>query len=107
MNDKDVIKQNKVAWDRRVADGSEWTVCVSSKVIELAQKGVFNIKLTAQKPVPQDWFPIAHNIPQFIEHVGDLQRPLEHCVFFKETKQHLKLGTCQSRDFDAQRLSGN
>jgi len=22
-------------------------------------------------------------------------------VFFKETKQHLKLGTCQSRDFDA------
>jgi hypothetical protein len=23
-------------------------------------------------------------------------------VFFKETKQHLKLGTCQSRDFDAQ-----
>ena len=23
-------------------------------------------------------------------------------VFFKETKQHLKLGSCQSRDFDAQ-----
>ena len=23
-------------------------------------------------------------------------------VFFKETKQHLKLGTCQSRNFDAQ-----
>jgi len=23
-------------------------------------------------------------------------------IFFKETKQHLKLGTCQSRDFDAQ-----
>ncbi|MBZ4688724.1 MAG: putative transposase [Clostridiales bacterium] len=23
-------------------------------------------------------------------------------VFFKETKQHLKLGTCHSRDFDAQ-----
>jgi hypothetical protein len=23
-------------------------------------------------------------------------------VFFKEAKQHLKLGTCQSRDFDAQ-----
>ncbi len=23
-------------------------------------------------------------------------------VFFKETKQYLKLGTCQSRDFDAQ-----
>ncbi|MFZ3102081.1 MAG: transposase [Desulfitobacteriaceae bacterium] len=23
-------------------------------------------------------------------------------VFFKETKQHLKLGICQSRDFDAQ-----
>lgn len=58
MDDRDIIKQNEVAWDKRVADGSEWTICVSSKVIELAREGVFDIKLTAQKVVPQDWFPI-------------------------------------------------
>jgi len=40
MNDKEVIKQNEVAWDKRVADGSEWTKCVT------------------RKPVPQDWFPV-------------------------------------------------
>jgi len=58
MDDKDVIELNRVAWDKRVTDGSEWTICVSSEVIELARKGVFNIKLTSRKPVPQDWFPI-------------------------------------------------
>ena len=58
MDSKDVINQNRVAWDKRVSDGSKWTICVSSEVIDSARKGVFNIKLTSQKPVPRDWFPI-------------------------------------------------
>jgi len=58
MDDKDVLKQNEVAWDKHVTEGSEWTKCVSTKVIELAREGIFDIKLTGRKAVPQDWFPI-------------------------------------------------
>ncbi|HVJ48847.1 class I SAM-dependent methyltransferase [Desulfitobacterium sp.] len=55
--DNEIINHNRSAWDKRVQDGSKWTIRVSSEVIELARKGLFNIKLTSQKPVPRAWFP--------------------------------------------------
>lgn len=57
MDEKTVIDHNRAAWEKRVQAGSEWTICVSSEVVELARKGIFNIKLTSQKAVPRDWFP--------------------------------------------------
>lgn len=58
MKDKSVIDHNKNAWEKRVQESSEWTICVNSDVIKLARQGIFNIKLTARKFVPRDWFPV-------------------------------------------------
>jgi SAM-dependent methyltransferase len=52
-----ILNYNKLAWDRNVEAGNEWTIPVSAELIALARKGVFEIVLTANKPVPADWFP--------------------------------------------------
>ncbi|MHB9923677.1 SAM-dependent methyltransferase [Clostridium botulinum] len=57
MNNRKVIIQNEIAWDKRVNDSMCWTVPVTSEDIEKARNGVFRIKLTAIKNVPRDWFP--------------------------------------------------
>ncbi len=57
MNNRKVIIQNEIAWDKRVNDGMCWTVPVTSEDIEKARNGVFGIKLTAIKNVPRDWLP--------------------------------------------------
>ncbi|MGJ0907300.1 class I SAM-dependent methyltransferase [Clostridium botulinum] len=57
MNNRKVIMQNEIAWDKRVNDGICWTVPVTSEDIEKARNGVFGIKLTAIKNVPRKWFP--------------------------------------------------
>ncbi len=49
MNNRKVIIQNEIAWDKRVNDGMCWTVPVTSEDIEKARNGVFGIKLTAIK----------------------------------------------------------
>ena len=53
----DLLKYNREAWDREVSKGNEWTLPVSREVIALARKGVWEVVLTPQKPVPQNWFP--------------------------------------------------
>lgn len=53
----DVLAYNRLAWDRLVARGDQWTVPVSSDVIAAARRGEWQIVLTPQRPVPRDWFP--------------------------------------------------
>lgn len=53
----DIVRHNREAWDRQVAEGNVWTVPVSKREIAEAREGRWQIVLTPAKPVPQDWFP--------------------------------------------------
>lgn len=57
MKNIDIVKQNEMAWDKRVGEGMCWTIPVTSEDIINSKKGIFNIKLTATKSVPMNWFP--------------------------------------------------
>ena len=57
MNNKEVIKQNQLAWDKKVVNNTPWSIPVTKEEIENARKGIFNVKLTAYKDVPRSWFP--------------------------------------------------
>ena len=54
---EDIREYNRSLWNKLVDKGNRWTIPVSSEEIEAAQKGEWQIVLTAQKPVPKDWFP--------------------------------------------------
>ena len=53
----DIREVNRIAWDRQVEGGNQWTIPVSETVIEAARQGQWEIILTASKPVPKAWFP--------------------------------------------------
>ncbi|MFA5451160.1 MAG: class I SAM-dependent methyltransferase [Dehalococcoidales bacterium] len=53
----DIREHNRGAWDRLVEQQNEWTVPVSSDVIEKARRGQWSIVMTPLKPVPREWFP--------------------------------------------------
>jgi SAM-dependent methyltransferase len=53
----DIREYNRMAWDREVERGNEWTVPVSEAVIAAARRGQWEILLTPSKPVPRAWFP--------------------------------------------------
>ena len=53
----DVRGYNEEAWDRGVERGNQWTVPVGPDVIEAARCGQWEVLLTNNKPVPEDWFP--------------------------------------------------
>jgi len=53
----DICAYNRQAWNKLVADGSRWTVPVSSEDIQRAKRGDWQIVLTPTKPVPRAWFP--------------------------------------------------
>jgi SAM-dependent methyltransferase len=57
MTDIDPVQYNRDAWDRRVEQGDEWTLPVSSEVIARARAGDWSIVLIGHEPVPRDWFP--------------------------------------------------
>jgi SAM-dependent methyltransferase len=48
---------NRMAWDREVERGNQWTVPVSREAIAAARQGQWEILLTPSKPVPREWFP--------------------------------------------------
>jgi SAM-dependent methyltransferase len=52
-----IVEYNRAAWNREVERGNEWTVPVSSEIIEAARRGKFSVLLTEQKTAPRDWFP--------------------------------------------------
>lgn len=51
-----IVEYNSKAWDKFVDDGIEWSIPVSSEEIEKARRGVWEIILTPNKPVPREWF---------------------------------------------------
>lgn len=54
---EDITKINNEAWDRKVEEGSPWSIPVNPEEIERARKGDFETILTTKKPVPRSWFP--------------------------------------------------
>ncbi|MDG2014700.1 MAG: class I SAM-dependent methyltransferase [Pirellulaceae bacterium] len=52
----DIVKYNRLAWDKLVKSGNQWTVPVTSAIIEAAKRGEWEIVLTPEKKVPRDWF---------------------------------------------------
>ena len=52
-----IREHNRESWNENVQAGNQWTIPVSSKIIELARRGNWAIILTPQKPVPANWFP--------------------------------------------------
>jgi SAM-dependent methyltransferase len=53
----DPVAHNRLAWDREVASGNEWTVPVGPDVIARARAGDWSVVLIGYQPVPRDWFP--------------------------------------------------
>ena len=61
----DIQRYNRVAWDRQVERGNEWTVPVSKAVVAAARQGQWEIFLTPSKPVPREWFPDLKDLDLF------------------------------------------
>jgi SAM-dependent methyltransferase len=53
----DAVAHNRVAWDRQVESGDEWTRPVGPDVIARARNGDWSVVLIGYEPVPRDWFP--------------------------------------------------
>lgn len=53
----DIRGYNRIAWDREVERGNQWTIPVSEEIIARARQGQWEILLTPSKPVPREWFP--------------------------------------------------
>jgi SAM-dependent methyltransferase len=52
-----IREYNRAAWDNEVERANRWTAPVSSDVIDAARLGHWEVLLTENKPVPQNWFP--------------------------------------------------
>ncbi len=52
----DVRRENRRIWDKKVADGNQYTIPVGPEVIAAARAGSWSIVLTPTKPVPREWF---------------------------------------------------
>jgi SAM-dependent methyltransferase len=57
---EDIREYNKALWNKLVDKGNRWTIPVSAQEVAAARQGSWQIVLTAQKPVPKDWFPELH-----------------------------------------------
>ena len=53
----DILNYNRSAWNNYVDKQDRWTIPVTDEDIEHPKNGIWNIILTASKPVPHDWFP--------------------------------------------------
>jgi len=53
----DVAEHNRQAWNYESDEDCDWSIPVTSEVIERARNGEFSIILTTRSPVPRDWCP--------------------------------------------------
>jgi SAM-dependent methyltransferase len=53
----DIRSYNRIAWDREVERGNQWTIPVSEEIVARARQGQWEILLTPLRPVPREWFP--------------------------------------------------
>jgi SAM-dependent methyltransferase len=51
------VARNRVAWDRQVETGNEWTVPVGTETTAAARAGDWSVVLIGYEPVARDWFP--------------------------------------------------
>lgn len=51
----DIVQYNREAWNHQVEKQDQWTIPVSTKEIEEARNGKFNLLLTPTKPIPHNW----------------------------------------------------
>jgi SAM-dependent methyltransferase len=51
------VLHNRSAWNSLVDEGNEWTVPVSSEVVERARDGEWSVVLIGYEPVDRHWFP--------------------------------------------------
>ncbi len=52
----DVLRHNSLAWDTECENQGEWSRPVDAEAIANARRGVWQVILTPNKPVPRDWF---------------------------------------------------
>lgn len=62
MTDKEMIEMdylsiNREKWSNKVIEGNCWTTPVTSKDIDNARNGKWQIRLTPSKDIPRSWFP--------------------------------------------------
>ncbi|MGY4280377.1 class I SAM-dependent methyltransferase [Streptomyces sp. M18.1] len=53
----DPVAHNRLAWDRQVEEGNEWSRPVGPEVIAKARAGQWSIVLIGYEPVDPTWFP--------------------------------------------------
>ncbi|GIF23488.1 hypothetical protein BJ973_004099 [Actinoplanes tereljensis] len=53
----DPVAHNRVAWDREVEQGNEWTRPISAETVARARAGDWSIVLIGHRPVDRSWFP--------------------------------------------------
>ncbi len=53
----DYVEENRKIWDKKSENNNNWTIPVTTEMINRAKKGDWNIVLTPAKPVPKNWFP--------------------------------------------------
>jgi SAM-dependent methyltransferase len=53
----DASDYNRVAWDRLVEKGDQWTIPVTPDDVRAARAGHWHIVLTPSRAVPREWFP--------------------------------------------------
>jgi SAM-dependent methyltransferase len=58
VDSQEIVDINSRAWDGWVDEGNEWSVPISHETYLRAQQDIWEVTLTAGKPVPKDWFPV-------------------------------------------------
>lgn len=53
----DPVAHNRVAWDRQVDQGNEWSRPVSAETVARARAGDWSVVLIGYRPVDRSWFP--------------------------------------------------
>lgn len=56
-HDIDPVAHNRVAWDKQVEDGNQWTLPVDTDVIARARKGDWSVVLIGYEAAERGWFP--------------------------------------------------
>ena len=51
----DVVRHNRLAWDRNVSLANQWTIPVDAEQIQRARDGHMDLLLTPSRPVPDVW----------------------------------------------------
>ncbi len=57
MDKKAIRIYNCLAWDEQVRQHNRWTRPVGPEIIDAARRGIWQVLLTPQIPVPGNWFP--------------------------------------------------